>query len=418
MTIRRQPEDFIVEELLADASRASLRPAWHPDARHGLYELTKSTRTTPEAVAELAKALKLRPGLLEYAGLKDKHARTTQHVSARFDRSPSAEDVGTVGEVSGRQWSAKLLGWAAGPITAQAIEGNRFTIIVRGLARETCAEMNRRARLLAEHAPSDEHPGPSLLFVNYFGAQRFGSARHGQGFIATSLIRGDFEQALKLAIATPARKDAGRTRLFTRAAARHWGDWQRLAAELPRCPERAPIEVLAATGDAREAFAALPYFLQAMYVEAFQSHLWNRAAHRLAARIAGGPERCLRSDDEFGEMLFPPAAAILDRATADWPALNMPVLARGTVLAEPWAAAARGALADEGLELDALKIPGLRRPFFGEADRPLVVEAQRFDMTRPEADDMDASGKRGKRTISFELPRGAYATVVLRALGQ
>jgi tRNA(Glu) U13 pseudouridine synthase TruD len=45
------------------------------------------------------------------------------------------------------------------------------------------------------------------------------------------------------------------------------------------------------------------------------------------------------------------------------------------------------------------------------------VTAQGFEMTGREPDEM-SGGKRFKRTARFSLPRGAYATVVLRGLGQ
>lgn len=433
MTIRRIPEDFLVRERLSEAVRSSLAPAWSPTARHAVYELTKTSRTTPEAVQELAKSVGVRGGLASYAGLKDKHARTVQFVSVQVElgsgRGSGAEKPGAGGddalvdkppvarEVAGRQWSARLVGWWKEPIEAPAIDGNAFEIVVRGLAKETCSEMDRRASLLRLEGPNAGR-GAALAVINYFGAQRFGSARHGKGFLALHLMRGEFEAALKLAIATPARKDAGKTRVFTRMAVSRWGDFKGLARDLPRCPERAPIEVLAQGGNFRDAFAALPYFLQAMYVEAFQSHLWNRTAHALAARISGGPERCLRSDDEYGEMLFVRAEVLASTQGARWVDMNVPVLGPETALEEPWRVAALASLETEGIPQSALKIPGLRRPFFGEAARGLVTRAGAFVMTPPTRDDLDGGGKRLKRTVSFELPRGSYATVVLRGLGQ
>ena len=63
-------------------------------------------------------------------------------------------------------------------------------------------------------------------------------------------------------------------------------------------------------------------------------------------------------------------------------------------------------------------IPGLRRPFFGEAPRSLFVRVEGFAQEKPVPDSFDRTGKRFARTLRFSLPRGAYATVVLRALGQ
>ncbi|MCL4742088.1 MAG: tRNA pseudouridine(13) synthase TruD [Phycisphaerales bacterium] len=414
MTIRRQPSDFRVEERSAPGFVESLRDRPGRDAPHAVYTLAKASIATPDAAGFLARELGVRQGQVAYAGLKDKHAETSQLVSVPADGARLPD------RVEGRGWSARLLGFAGQAVTAECITGNRFVIVVRDLTRDRVRTMERRAIALGGRGA----PG-SLLVVNYFGDQRFGSARHGQGWIARHLIRGEFEQALRLAVGTPSRKDAGRTKKVTRACAAAWGRWDDLVAQLPRCPERAAFETLAAGGTFRDAFAALPYFTQAMSVEAYQSYLWNETARLLARHIAdespsaqnGGAERIrgprlLRTDDPFGEMLFPVAAAV----AAPWRTLVLPLLSRRTRLEGAWAEAASAVLHGEGLTLDDLRIPGLRRPFFGEAPRPLFVEADAFGMSPAVADELTRG--RFRVTVSFDLPRGAYATVVLRALGE
>lgn len=421
MTIRRQPEDFVVGERLLPACRSGFTASWSRGTPHAVFELTKTSLTTPEAIQRLARELSVRHADVSYAGLKDRHARTTQHVSIEVPRAERAAVMPRA--VEGRGWSGRLLGWSPAAISAECIEGNFFAIVVRGLSREACDEMDRRARLLTLVVPrtpgtsessseSRDRKPASLLILNYFGDQRFGSARHGEGWVARALIKGDFDQALRLAIGTPARKDSGHTRPFTRLCAEKWGRWKELARELPPCPERAAIEALAAGKDARDAFASLPYFLQSMCVEAYQSHLWNEAARRIARSLGGAA--VLRSSDPFGEMLFPTASAVNE----SWRGQDMPLLGPRTTFDGPWADAAKAALAEEGIARGDLTIPGLRRPFFGEARRPLFFEASRFDAPPPEPDELDKRPGRLKRTVSFQLPRGAYATVVLRALGQ
>jgi tRNA pseudouridine13 synthase len=271
--------------------------------------------------------------------------------------------------------------------------------------------MERRAQVLADAPPAGEaHAAPRLLVVNYFGAQRFGSARHGRGFAARSLIAGDFESAVRLLIATPARQDAGAVKAFHRAAAAGWGRWDHLARALPRGPDRRAIEVLAGGGDFRAAFTALPALVQRMSVEAYQSHLWNATVRTMIeARLRGD---LLRAEDDFGPMLFPPAAAI----PAEWREMSVPLLGPRSVPEGAWGSAALAALAAEGIAAADLRIPGLRRPFFVEAPRALIARAGAFALSPPAPDDL--APDRRMRTVRFDLPRGAYATVVLRALGQ
>lgn len=422
MTIRRHPEDFRVDEILDESLRAELRQSWEPGSPHAVYELTKTSTTTPDAAASLARVLRVPIGAVSYAGLKDKHARTTQHVSVTVTPGRRADDFPA--EPRADRWSARRIGWAGRAVDAHAITGNRFSIVVRDLARETCREMDRRAEVLSGGAPgrplargtapAEARGAAEPWFINYFGSQRFGSARHGEGFVAERLIHGDFEGALRLAVGTPARKDTGRTRVFTRLAASRWGEWEALARELPRCPERAPFEALASGSDLRRAFATLPAFLQAMYLEAFQSDLWNSAARLLAGEIAGGPARCLRSDDAHGEMLFPPGAV---SEQGGWRELVLPLVGPNTLLEEPWGSKVREALARRGITIDQLRVPGLKRPFFGEAPRHLFARAAGFAMSEPAPDPEPGPSRRFARRLEFSLPRGSYATVVLRALG-
>lgn len=396
LTIRKQPSDFHVEELLSPETRSGIIERAGANHVHAIYTLEKLSLTTPAAINEFCRAVKARPDHASYAGLKDKHAETIQHVTVKL-RNPADAPK----NAEGKQWRAALLGFLDHPIVAADIIGNRFAIVVRDLKRPDSEEMDRRAGLLSSHPAS-------LLITNYFGAQRFGSARHGAGWIAKSLITGDFETALKLAIGTPARKDTGKTRDFTRILATHWGNWKAMK-ELPRVPEARAIDVLARGGDFKAAFESLPYFLQSLSVEAYQSHLWNRCACELLRPIPGN----FTTPDEYGEMLFAPASTV----HAPWRDLDLPLLAKNSDLLDPWKETYERVLASEGVNVSDLRVKGLKRPFFGEAQRRLFVEVRNWSLTKPEPDELSKSGLR-KRTATFDLPRGAYATVVLRALGQ
>jgi tRNA pseudouridine13 synthase len=408
MTIRRTPTDFMVEEILTSECRQRLAPLPAPGRMHAVYELSKVSLATPEAIGLLAREIGLKAGMFDYCGLKDKHAATVQHVSLPVPSPPMA--VSLPRDITGRAWSARLVGWSDRALAGPDIERNRFNIVVRDLSAAASDEIDRRAAMLSV-APAGEDG--RLLILNYFGAQRFGSARHGRGFAARHLIRGEHEEALRLLIATPTRKDHRKIKEVTRTIAKGWGDWKTLSRGLPRCPQRAAIEALAAGRGWVQAFAALPFLTQAMTVEAYQSHLWNGIARRLARTFSPDSSTLLSAADDFGEMLFPAAATV----GPAWRELQLPLLSPRTELRDPWAGAAREVLAEEQIELAQLRIEGPRRPAFGEALRPLFIEAMAFSASAPEPDEL-GSRARLKRTLRFELPRGAYATVVLRALGQ
>lgn len=409
MTLRRLPADFLVREVLVESVQSGLRAEPGREARFAIYSLSKTSRTTPEATGALAGALGVKHAMLSHAGLKDKHAQTQQHVSVEAKDAESAAKLPE--KAAGAGWTAERLGWWTSALDASAIAVNEFSLIVRGLAREECKQMDKRAALLHDGATG------GLWITNYFGDQRFGSARHGEGFAGRMLIKGDFEGALKLLIGTPARKDTGARRELTRLLIAQWGQWKAVLRECPKCAEREAVEVLARGGTFREAFAALPEIVQQMSVEAYQSHLWNAAARRQVELIAKkAPAEVFKADDEFGEMVFMPAKAL----SPEWRGVQMPMLAPGVSLDPRWAAAVTATLKDENIRLDELAIPGLKRPSFGTAMRPLFAMAGEFRLSEARRDELapEKSSKPWKRLAEFPLPRGAYATVVMRALGQ
>jgi tRNA pseudouridine13 synthase len=403
MIIRRQPTDFQVRETLRpDLLRTQ------PDA-FTLFSVEKTSLTTPEAAARLAKALGVKASVVSYAGLKDKHAVTHQHMAVPTAKNDSSEGGASTGQGPGpdalsqaRGITAKQIGYCPSALSAADIERNSFVIVVRGCTRANIAAFHKRGG-------SVRTPTGDLPIVNYFGEQRFGSARHGAGFIAAHLIKGEFEQALKLAIATPARKDSGSRREFTRAAATNWGNWKRAVKLTPACPQRAALEALAAGKDAREAFAELPYVEQEIFVDAYQSHLWNRI---VAAWARNSPYLLESSNLREDGMVFP--------ADGRWPGY---VAAPAIDLPSPSASYEPGlarivtkVLEEEQTDLRSLTIPGLRRPAFTRASRPAVVWARNVSMEISK--DEVSGGKAHAATFSFDLPPGTYATVALRLLGQ
>ncbi len=411
MAIKQRPDDFVVEEALEPAFEAEVSDQPRPFA---LSRVEKRGLTTHEMLDALAKRLEVRTRDVAAAGLKDKMAATTQHVTLRADalhRPPPRE-------IEGRSFTANQIGFVSEHITSAAIHSNRFRIVVRTLTRRAIDDMREAAARLTIGRGHSGRGQSHLMVTNYYGNQRFGSARAGQGFIAAHLIRSEFEEAVRLAIGIPHRKDVLRVKQFKEIVSEHWEsrDWREALRSLPKLPERAAIEHLAGKPtDFRGAFAALPYFFQQLCLEAYQSLLWNRMATMLLIDRLGESERLWVVDDKFGQLVFPEAAAIPD----DLLDLNLPVLGRRTGLVAPWKDAAQRVLADEGIEnVEALHIRGLDKPWFGEVPRKLFMTAERFQVSDPEPDEEQPKARRFKVTTSFTLPRGGYATVLLRALGQ
>ena len=421
MTIKQTPEDFLVEETLTPEAISAIRREPRPVA---IYRLTKRSLSTPEAVERMAEALRVAPKSIVFSGLKDKHATTVQYVSLTSGGGAAA--------LKGRGWQAERLGWTDRPLAASSIAANRFRIRLVELTRRECEAMDVLAGRLAVGPAGHRPRGGVMRFVNYFGRQRFGTTRHGRGFLARQLLKGDFEQAMRLAIALPAKQDRRTDKIFKRTLEKYWGRWSEALPKLPSCPSHAAVEVLARGGDFREAFAALPYFIQQINVEAYQSYIWNAIASELLGRVCPAGEMW-KADDPLGLMRFAAAAAIPPALAR----LDIPLLGPQTHLRLPWADAAEAVLNRCGLKVADLRIPGMRKPFFGQTPRRWLAETAGFEMTAPkrevaqvfqpvrstqpehaQAKSLCHQRSTFSRTLSFGLPRGVYATVLLAALGQ
>lgn len=431
MKLRRLPDDFgVVEQLSPDTLAAMRPPGEAPVPSRGstpvaIYALTKRQLTTPEASIMLARALKLKPGAVEHAGLKDKHAVTTQHVSVRWSGAIATAPRTLTSDRAGA-WSATLVGWLDRPLRAADIHRNHFTIVVRSLDQRECDLLEARAELL--------HDDGECWLANYFGDQRFGSARHAQGFAGVALCHADFMGAFRLLAGTPARKDTGRRRDTTRLIASAWGlpgapsasvptatTWAAIAAKLPPSPERRAVERLARDDDALAALAELPQADLTMAVEAFQSVLWNHTLNALVLDAAP-PAARLNVETDFGACAFPTHEPNLARWTDNARALRslvLPMPTSSTELSPPWNSHLIAAAAAFDLRTDQLRIEQMRRPRFGEALRPAFVQVHQLTFAPPAQDELAParSAKPYRRTLTFSLPRGSYATVLMRALG-
>lgn len=153
--IKRSPADFVVDEI----------PAYEPsgEGNHLFVQFRKTGRTTDDAVREIARALKVERRDIGVAGQKDKVAVTTQWISVL------AEGAGP-GEIESRVDALALEGVEilerrrhGNKLKTGHLRGNRFTIVVRGIAGEAAAEVDAAfERIAREGVP------------NAFGAQRFG----------------------------------------------------------------------------------------------------------------------------------------------------------------------------------------------------------------------------------------------------
>jgi tRNA pseudouridine13 synthase len=385
MKLKQLPDDFYVEET-TDVVPAQTGP-------FALYRMEKRGWSTPDALIPLRQRWRVEPRRISFGGLKDRHAWTIQYLTILHGprRGFHHHDI-----------TVTHLGWTDEPYTSQSIRCNRFRLTLRDLTAEAVEQAEAALNRIAVAG-----------LPNYFDDQRFGSvAGAGEEFIARLLVRGRFEEALRLALTAPYEFDRGPERKEKTLLRERWGDWKGLANSLRPGHARRLVDYLRVhPGDYRGAVAGLRPELRGLYLSAYQSHLWNRMLARwLMTRLR--PEQLQPVALRMGEAPFP---IDLDAdQQAELAALHLPLPSSRLKLepGDPRAELVQFVLAEEKLELHDMQVRGVREMFFSKGERAgLCMPAQ---LTHESAAD-ELHPKRSKLTLAFDLPRGCYATLVVKA---
>ncbi|MEW4486958.1 tRNA pseudouridine(13) synthase TruD [Thalassoglobus sp. JC818] len=387
MKLRCHPSDFCVDECnsLAVGRTGSF----------AVYRLKKSGWTTLDVLQKLARDLKLDRRRIHHAGLKDRHAETSQVIT--IERGPQRD-------FHFESFSILYQGQAQRAVTAHDIEGNTFSLVVRSV---TASERSQAEIYL----PVVHSTG----LMNYFDDQRFGSYIPGHPFIAEHWIRREYEQALWLMFAEPREEDGRDERQQREILRTHWNQWSQCKQELERSHRRSIVTFLDdRPGDFKGAWERVNADLRGLCLSAFQSYLWNGTVDglmreqladesRREMHIVTGPLACpdLVEKQKLGdlwEMQIPlPSARLLKQNDTDPNVLEI----------------VNNGIEKLGWRLEEIKVRTPRDRFFSRGLRSVIVPVN--DLSWKVSED-DLFEGRDKLTLKFTLPKGSYATMLIKQI--
>ncbi|MEM1445503.1 MAG: tRNA pseudouridine(13) synthase TruD [Planctomycetota bacterium] len=395
--LKQTPEDFLVEE----------QPLYEPsgEGEHLYLFLEKRELTTHDLIKRVARDFRVGKREIGHAGLKDKHAVTRQHLSVHLPEANPAEEAKSIERIECHP-KIKVL-WAerhGNKLRRGHHGGNRFVIKLRGV--EPTAVV--RAKPIFDVIDKRGVP-------NYIGEQRFGY-RGNSAKLGALLLRNEYEAFLEELLGAPGTND--RPELTEGRQRFRDGDYLG-ALELwpkPLPYDRQALDALRQGKPPAVVVKSIAASQRDFLVSATQSAVFNTI---LDQRVRAGTwDRLLPGDLAWkhdNRATFTVDAATADQENAPggrvdafevspsaplWGTDVMPA-SDGVLEAD------RSALAEHGLEPTLLETP-----------HPLASVKGDRRPTRVVVRDLDYSGGMDEQgaylRCVFELPRGAYATMVLR----
>ncbi|MCL2143668.1 MAG: tRNA pseudouridine(13) synthase TruD [Methanomassiliicoccaceae archaeon] len=396
--IKAEPEDFIVREI-------SKRPDEKTGGRFIIAEVTTRNWETNRLVRMLSRSMGISREKIGFAGTKDKRAVTTQLMSFEApDEALSKVDLKDI-SINNAYRSAR-------DIRIGDLEGNDFNITVKD-----CSVRSEEISSVIDDVTAEIRSLGG--FPNYFGVQRFGTSRPITHLVGEKIVRGDMRGAVDIYLSELSEHESPETTEARRMLASR----SELKDALRIMPKTMSFEKIMAEhliehpDDDIGAISKLPPNLQMMFTHAYQSYLFNEM---LSRRMEAGIP--LNAPTE-GDIVIPVDGGgipIHERPSA--------VTSRNADLAEKQVRAGkafitislfgietqtaggkmgeieRSVIDNEKITNDDFMVPGLPHCSSKGSRREIVCPVG----------DIGSNVSGNNYTIKFSLPKGNYATCLLR----
>ena len=415
--IRQTPEDFVVEEMLVDGSKAELEPKPPPqltgEGRYLICLLVKRDWDTLLTVRKIAKQLGISERRVRIAGIKDKKAVTAQHISIENINSKQLKRIRANGiHVYPLRYSPNM-------VFPHMALGNNFHITVRNISHRTTVIQERTSRVANELHVLGGVP-------NFFGHQRFGTIRPITHLVGKALAQNDLEKAALLFLAKPSPHEHRQSR-EARQKLLETRDFEEALNHFPRWLLYERLMLSHLTKHPKQyvgAFRRLPKRLCSLFLQAYQSYLFNRfLSQRLLRNISINEPQIgdyVVKIDSHGlptnsyVKVSPEKIEDLRKAVRQG---EMYVAIPLIGFKQPPSDGVQGEIEQSILESEKITQADFYVSSMPEMSaagelRAVMTPIMNLNVENPFNDELN-SGKK-KLRISFSLHRGCYATVVLR----
>ena len=410
-TIKTIPADFFVREITNRTEKE--------EGKYLIAELTKQNWDTHSVVREISNRLRVSRNRIGFAGTKDKFAVTTQKISI-WDTTETELERVKIGDVS-----LKIVGRSNKTVSLGDLYGNEFKIVIRNI-EGTEEETTKKIAAITNEI---ETAGGIL---NFFGVQRFGINRPITHVVGEHLIHGNIKEAVLSYISDIFAGESEEAKEARRLCKN---------GDLKECLKRMPLflryersmlnELVKSNSELEEigeaqflsAFSVLPKNLQKLFVHAYQAYLFNlilsqRMQQNLPLNEAVvGDVVCFHNElgfadpdkvEKVSEDKLEGINRLIKRGRAF---VTAPIFGSESELADGLEGEIeRKVIEDENVSLNNFYIEKIPEISSKGTRRPVLVPVK----LNAEISEDELNPERCKATLQFFLPKGSYATVLLR----
>lgn len=369
--IKKLPEDFIVEEIYPEDKILSLNTEDKNSndkkerTSYVHFTLWKYNWDTLRAIREISKRLRVSRKRFGFSGTKDKRAITTQRVS--LWNVP----IENLMKIKIKDIEIRDPKYEKERINLGDLLGNRFTITIREIHKsenEIKENINATIKELNFKIPG------------FFGLQRFGIQRPITHLVGKEILKKNFKEAVMLYLAEYSQSESEKSR----NARKFLLEKQDFREAIKIFPKNLSYEItmlnhlIKAKNDYIGALRKLPKKLRLMFIHAYQAYIFNKAL-----------SFCIKKE------IYPE---------------KLPLVGYKSNIDE----ITEKILENEGIKKEDFLIKEMPEMSSEGSERDSFFEFKDFEILAIADDEFSKDCK--KVVIKFSLPKGAYATILLREL--
>lgn len=382
--IKVKPEDFIVKEI----SSISLKK----NGKFGVFLLKKKGWNTVDLLRKISQRLKIPFENISYGGKKDRHAITEQFITIK--NPPNRI------EIKENNFELKHIGFSDEPMNPRLINYNMFKITVRDISKEEIDSVVSQIEKIKKYG-----------FINYFDDQRFGSFDPKQGFIAEKIIKGHYNGAIKIYLTHIYPEDRKEAKERKRKISEYWGDWSSCLSFAKTKFEKFAFSYLIKNKkDFIKLLQKIPKEEMSMFFAAYQSFLWNETVRRLIKSLLPA-ETIITHKGIAGDYIF--FDEIDDKNFNYLKTLEIPTPSSKAKMPDEFIEKIyMEILSERQIKPSQFNLKKIRQAFFKSSMRAVVI-IPKIDYT---IENDEVYKDKNKLNLEFTLPRGSYATMVIKRI--